>query len=68
MASIREGDRLSLLLADIEGTMRLNGRILNIAKSGNVYEEKQVEVAGKIVKKGSLTGKSSIPTRASGST
>lgn len=43
--------RHSLMLADIEGTMRLNGRILNIAKSGNVYEEKQVEVAGKIVTK-----------------
>lgn len=43
--------RQSLLLADIEGTMRLDGRILNIAKSGNVYEEKQVEVAGKMVTK-----------------
>lgn len=44
--------RRSLMLADIEGTMRLDGRILNIVKSGNVYEDKAVIVDGvKVIKK-----------------
>jgi len=41
----------SLMLADIEGTMRLNGRILNITHSGNVYEPREVIVDGKKVTK-----------------
>lgn len=41
----------SLMLADIEGTMRLDGRILNITQSGNVYEPKEVIVDGKKVTK-----------------
>jgi peptidoglycan hydrolase-like protein with peptidoglycan-binding domain len=42
----------SLMLADIEGTMRLNNRILNITQSGNVYEPKEVMVDGKkVIKK-----------------
>lgn len=43
--------RRSLMLADIEGTMRLDGRILNIVKHGNVYEDKEVIVDGKKVVK-----------------
>lgn len=42
----------SLFLADIEGTMRLNGRILNIAHSGNVYDQSVAkQIGGKTVKK-----------------
>ena len=41
----------SLMLADIEGTMRLHGRILNISHSGNVYEPREVIVDGKKVTK-----------------
>ena len=48
----------SLMLADIEGTMRLDGRILNIAKSGNVYEPKEVVVNGKkVIKKKPVAAK-----------
>jgi hypothetical protein len=45
-------DLRSLYKADIEGTMRLNGRILNITQSGHVYD-KIVEkvVNGKVLKK-----------------
>jgi hypothetical protein len=43
--------RRSLMLADIEGTMRLNGRILNITHAGNVYEPREVMVNGKKVTK-----------------
>jgi len=38
--------RDSLLKADIEGTMRLGGRILNITQSGNVYEPVETWVDG----------------------
>lgn len=41
----------SLMKADIEGTMRLNGKILNADSHGNVYEPKVVEVDGKKVTK-----------------
>lgn len=45
-------DKRSLYLADIEGTMRLGGRILNIVKSGNVYDQQVTRViAGVTVKK-----------------
>ncbi|TMQ14398.1 MAG: hypothetical protein E6J91_15475 [Deltaproteobacteria bacterium] len=43
--------RRSLMLADIEGTMRLGGRILNITSHGNVYEPRDVIVDGKKVVK-----------------
>jgi len=39
-------DKLSLFLADIEGTMRLHGRILNIVKSGNVYDREVTRIIG----------------------
>ncbi|HEU4735337.1 MAG TPA: peptidoglycan-binding protein, partial [Kofleriaceae bacterium] len=39
-------DRRSLFLADIEGTMRLDGRILNIVSSGNVYDQQVTRVIG----------------------
>jgi hypothetical protein len=32
-------DKLGLYLADIEGTLRWQGRILNIVQSGNVYDK-----------------------------
>jgi peptidoglycan hydrolase-like protein with peptidoglycan-binding domain len=42
----------SLYSADIEGTMRLNGHILNIVKSGNVYDQIALrDIGGTIVKK-----------------
>jgi hypothetical protein len=45
-------DKRSLYLADIEGTMRLHGRVLNIAKSGNSYDQTvEREIGGKKVKK-----------------
>jgi hypothetical protein len=43
--------RDSLLLADIEGTMRLGEKILNITHHGNVYEPRQVVVDGKTITK-----------------
>lgn len=39
--------RVSLMKADIEGTMRLDGKILNIDTHGNVYDPRVVEVDGK---------------------
>ncbi len=36
--TIGKVDKKSLYLADLEGTMRLNGRILNLIASGNVYD------------------------------
>lgn len=36
--SLGRVDRRSLFLADLEGTMRLDGRILNLATSGNVFD------------------------------
>jgi len=53
----RKGDvfgqvtRVSLMKADIEGTMRLDGKILNIDTHGNVYEPRVVEVDGKKITK-----------------
>lgn len=48
----------SLMLADIEGTMRLDGRILNITQTGNVYEPKEVMVDGKkVIKKKPVAAK-----------
>src|SRR5262249_27040680 len=45
-------DKRSLFLADIEGTMRLLGRVLNIAHSGNTYDRMvEKEIGGKKVKK-----------------
>jgi peptidoglycan hydrolase-like protein with peptidoglycan-binding domain len=44
-------DKRSLYLADIEGTMRLNGRILNIVKSGNVYDQQVTRVIGGVAVK-----------------
>jgi peptidoglycan hydrolase-like protein with peptidoglycan-binding domain len=42
----------SLYLADIEGTMRLDGRILNIVKSGNVYDQTAARnIGGTVVRK-----------------
>lgn len=41
----------SLMQADIEGTMRLDGRTLNITKAGNVYEPKELIVNGEKVTK-----------------
>jgi hypothetical protein len=41
--------RESLMKADIEGTMRLSGKILNITHKGNVYEPREVIVDGKKV-------------------
>jgi hypothetical protein len=41
----------SLMKADIEGTMRLNGRVLNVKKHGNVYDrEVEKVINGKTVK------------------
>src|SRR5262249_44013800 len=39
-------DKRSLFLADIEGTMRLSGRILNIVSSGNVYDQEVTRMIG----------------------
>jgi len=39
----------SLMKADIEGTMRLGGKILNITRSGSVYEPQEQIVDGKTV-------------------
>jgi hypothetical protein len=45
-------DRRSLFLADIEGTMRLGGRMLNIVSSGNVNDQMVTTViAGVAVKR-----------------
>jgi len=42
----------SLIKADIEGTMRLRGRILNITQAGNVYEPVEKIVGGtKVIKR-----------------
>jgi peptidoglycan hydrolase-like protein with peptidoglycan-binding domain len=44
-------DKRSLFLADIEGTMRINGRILNIAQSGNVYDQQATRIIGGVAVK-----------------